>query len=122
MSILSLYAKNPKKLIPKKPNFGSILGLFWPQNFKAKLFPKQSFASIILGLYVVVTSSKKSEQFHVMSFDNTRETSFWADFEPLLSQKHQNNVTIQNSLASILSLCASVTSGKKPYKVSFFDY
>ena len=98
------------------------MGLFWPQNFKAKLFPKQSFASIILGLSVVVTSSKKSEQFHVMSFDNTRETSFWADIEPLLSQKHQNNVTLKNSLASILSLCASVTSGKNPIKFNSFDY
>ena len=50
-------------------NFGVILGHFGPKNLQTRFFPKKVFSSI-LNLYAAATSSKKSEKFRALTFDN----------------------------------------------------
>ena len=59
--------------------------LFLVQKHQNKIIPKKPFMAN-LRLFAAVTSCKKSEQFHALTFDNTWKTLFWAHFGPLLAE------------------------------------
>ena len=47
-----------------------ILGHFLFKNPGARIFPKESF-ELILSLYALLTSCKKSKKFHALTFNKT---------------------------------------------------
>ena len=101
-------------IIPEKPYFWPILRPTWPKNFKIKSFSINPFA-LILGHYSAVTSCKKSEKFHVFTFDKKCKTSFWTpeNFRSKISLK-------KKSFRSILSIHVTVALHKKSGKIPKF--
>lgn len=97
--LLQLPAKKPRFVIKHEK---LILGHFLSQNPSARFFLEKSSCSV-LSFYAAVTSHKKSDMFHKLSFDYTWKTSFWAHIWGLSPQNSENKNFLKICFNQILT-------------------
>ena len=78
-------------IIPEKLYYGPFRAPFGPKTLKLG-FSKKSFKSI-LSFYPTKTGSKKSENFHLLTFDYAWKTLFW---DPITLKPGQNDYEINS--------------------------
>ena len=124
--LLYLHVKSQKikciSLLSKLKN--SFWAPFCPKT-QYKIFP-QKIIWISLKSYAAVTSSKKSENFHTLTFHKTWKTLFWVSFGPQTSKQSfsPKKKTIRVNFKPIVNLCKNIrnifecqvfTKFEKPY-------
>lgn len=72
-------------IIPEKPQFGPLLA----QTLQDKVMPQKPWFESILGLYAAVTSWKKSKKLYALTFDNIQKSNFGLILNPFRPKQNE---------------------------------